>query len=194
MTAPPFTIARSEFILGGQKSGTSRRAEWLTRQWLDAHPSHRAVLIATAKPWDEEMRQPIARHRADRVQRAAGMVTVEEPLQLAQAIGWHSAPDTLVVVDRLTLWLTYFLMPAAPEVGEFSVSNRPLALVELAQVAPLLIAIEQSKGPLVLVGNEIVLGVIPLGAQVRAFVDALGSTKKFLPPASASRWWPQACL
>ena len=46
-------IARSELILGGQKSGKSRRAEMLAREWLAQSPAHRAVLIATAQAWDE---------------------------------------------------------------------------------------------------------------------------------------------
>lgn len=175
MNALPMTICRSELILGGQKSGKSRRAEGLARQWLDSNPRHRAVLIATAQPWDEEMRQRIARHQADRAQRVPGMTTVEEPLQLAQAISQHSRADTLVVVDCLTLWLTNCLMPVNTGVEENLVPNWAFAKVERAQVAPLLIAIEQAPGPLVLVGNEIGLGVIPMGAQVRAFVDALGT-------------------
>ena len=52
-------IARSELILGGQKSGKSRRAELLARRWLAQSPAHGAVLIATAQPWDEEMRERI---------------------------------------------------------------------------------------------------------------------------------------
>ncbi len=83
-------IAKSELILGGQKSGKSRRAELLARQWLDAAPDHQAVLIATAQPWDEEMRQRIARHQADRAERVPGMRTVEEPIALAAAIRQHS--------------------------------------------------------------------------------------------------------
>ncbi len=173
MSAMP-QIARSEFILGGQKSGKSRRAELLARQWLDADAAHRAVLIATAQPWDAEMRQRIARHQADRALRVPGMHTVEEPLQLAQALSEHSRTDTLVVVDCLTLWLTNCLMPAAADGVENEGSNQPPALVNTAQAAPLLIAIAQAAGPVVLVGNEIGLGVIPMGAQVRAFVDALG--------------------
>ncbi|MDP3652939.1 MAG: bifunctional adenosylcobinamide kinase/adenosylcobinamide-phosphate guanylyltransferase [Rhodoferax sp.] len=169
-----FRIARSEFILGGQKSGKSRRAELLARQWLDADPAHRAVLIATAQPWDAEMHQRIARHQADRALRVPGMHTVEEPLQLAQALSEHSRADTLVVVDCLTLWLTNCLMPAAADGVENEESNQPPAPVNTAQAAPLLIAIAQAAGPVVLVGNEIGLGVIPMGAQVRAFVDALG--------------------
>ena len=182
-------IARSELILGGQKSGKSRRAELLARQWLDADPAHRAVLIATAQPWDGEMRQRIARHQADRALRVPGMHTVEEPLQLAQAITEYSRADTLVVVDCLTLWLTNCLMPTEMAPAEpltsagalgsgwagNNESNSPIAPVKTAQAAPLLIAIAQAPGPVVLVGNEIGLGVIPMGAQVRAFVDALGT-------------------
>ena len=183
MNAPHLTIARSEFILGGQKSGKSRRAEGLARHWLEQGADHRAVLIATAQPWDEEMRQRIARHQVDRAQRVPGMATVEEPLQLAQAIGQHSAPDTLVVVDCLTLWLTNCLMPLNAGVDENFKPNRAFAQVERAHATPFCIAIKHSAGPLVLVGNEIGLGVIPLGAQVRAFVDALGTLNQAVAAA-----------
>jgi adenosylcobinamide kinase/adenosylcobinamide-phosphate guanylyltransferase len=163
-----FTIARSELILGGQKSGKSRRAELLARQWVQQSPEHRAVMIATAQPWDDEMRLRIARHQQERAERVPGMTTVEEPLALAEAIEQHSTPATLVVVDCLTLWLTNQLMPADFE------PNSPPAQVDPAQIASFLIAIAQAPGPVVLVGNEIGLGVIPMGREVRAFVDALG--------------------
>ena len=162
------TIAKRELILGGQKSGKSRRAELLARQWLDAAPDHQAVLIATAQPWDDEMRQRIARHQADRAERVPGMRTVEEPIALAEAIRQHSSARTLVVVDCLTLWLTNRLMPAENE------SNLSLEPMDTARTASLLIAIQEAAGPVVLVGNEIGLGVIPMGREVRAFVDALG--------------------
>ncbi len=165
----PMKTARSELILGGQRSGKSRRAELLARTWLAKSPAHDAVLIATAQPWDEEMRERIARHRADRAERVPGLRTVEEPVQLAQALANHSQPQTLVVVDCLTLWLTNLLMPA-----QNNEQNKALAQAERAQAAMFLIAIEEAAGPLVLVGNEIGLGVIPLGRETRAFVDALG--------------------
>jgi adenosylcobinamide kinase / adenosylcobinamide-phosphate guanylyltransferase len=172
MNAPnATTIARSELILGGQKSGKSRRAELLARQWLDQSGEHHAVLIATAQPWDDEMSQRIARHQVDRAQRVPGMATVEEPLALAQAIAERSRADTLLVVDCLTLWLTNLLMPAEAVVSDKKV---PPARDSAAHIASLLIAIENAPGPVVLVGNEIGLGVIPLGREVRAFVDALG--------------------
>lgn len=179
------SIAFSELILGGQRSGKSRRAETLAHDWLARSPSYRAVLVATAQAQDEEMRERIARHQRDRAERLPGLITVEEPLRLADAILAHSTPDTLVLVDCLTLWLTNWLMPMNPqpspdsatEVGTLalaSMENRPSALSFQAQSAMLLEAIRTTRGPLVLVGNEIGLGVIPLGAEVRAFVDALG--------------------
>ncbi|OOG42975.1 bifunctional adenosylcobinamide kinase/adenosylcobinamide-phosphate guanylyltransferase [Polaromonas sp. A23] len=162
-------IARSELILGGQRSGKSRRAEMLAQQWLAQSSGHRAVLVATGQPWDDEMRERILRHQQDRAERVPGMATVEEPVQLAQAIARESSPRTLVVVDCLTLWLTNLLMPA-----EDMKPNRSPALSLSGQTAMLLEAITSSKGPLVFVGNEIGLGVIPMGSETRAFVDALG--------------------
>jgi adenosylcobinamide kinase/adenosylcobinamide-phosphate guanylyltransferase len=84
------SIARSELILGGQKSGKSRRAELLARDWLARSPEHRALLIATAQPWDDEMRARIARHQRDRAERVPGLATLEEPRDLAAALAGHS--------------------------------------------------------------------------------------------------------
>lgn len=167
------SIARSELILGGQKSGKSRRAELLARHWLAQDGAHRALLIATGQPWDDEMRQRIERHQTDRAARVPGMATVEEPLDLAGALRQHSTAQTLLVVDCLTLWLTNWTMPADDSTPKCK-PNRPLAHDWKAQAAMFLEAIEFAPGPVVLVGNEIGLGVIPLGREVRAFVDALG--------------------
>ena len=170
-------IANSEFILGGQRSGKSRRAELLARQWLAQSGEHRAVMIATGQPWDDEMAARIAQHQADRAERVPGMTTVEEPLALSEALALHSQPHTLVVVDCLTLWLTNLLMPVQATADDFqadSASNQPDVQVLTARTAMLLIAIEKTPGPVVFVGNEIGLGVIPMGRGTRAFVDALG--------------------
>ena len=170
--------SRSELVLGGQRSGKSRRAECLARDWLAASPSHQAVMIATAQAWDKEMLERIARHQQDRAERVPGMKTVEEPTALGEAIQTHSAPQTLVVVDCLTLWLTNLLMPheVAKTTGKDQVNpeKRPVSQQLHGQIATLLIAIENSPGPVILVGNEIGLGVIPMGRETRAFVDALG--------------------
>jgi adenosylcobinamide kinase/adenosylcobinamide-phosphate guanylyltransferase len=170
----PTNIAASELLLGGQRSGKSRRAEMLARQWLDANADRKAVLIATAQPWDEEMRSRIAHHQADRAQRVPGMQTAEVPLALAAALTRLSRPDTLVVVDCLTLWLTNLLMPMAGVGGQNAFAEKDNAALADAPIQALLHSIAQAAGPVVLVGNEIGMGVIPMGTQVRAFVDTLG--------------------
>ena len=167
-------VSRSELILGGQKSGKSRRAELLARDWLAQSPAHHALLIATAQPWDGEMRERIARHQRDRAERVPGLQTVEEPHDVAAALTRLSTPHTLLVVDCLTLWLTRWTMPVGVEAMSFE-QKQALALDWQAQAAMFLEAVRQSPGPVVLVGNEIGLGVIPLGREVRAFVDALGT-------------------
>ena len=167
--------ASSEFILGGQRSGKSRRGEFLARDWLAQSPDHQAVMIATATAWDDEMKDRIARHQLDRAERVPGMTTVEEPVNLGEAVQIHSKPQTIVVVDCLTLWLTNLLMPH--ENVERSLKNRlnlPPGQEIQAQAASLLIAIKDASGPVILVGNEIGLGVIPMGRETRDFVDALG--------------------
>lgn len=204
-----------ELILGGQKSGKSRRAELLAAAWLAGgeeggvggtgqgaatgsgavrletaghathQPARQATLIATAQAWDGEMRQRIARHQVDRAQRVPGLATVEEPLALADTIRSLSAPHHLLVVDCLTLWLTGLLMPMAataepvePLATENVEQNHPVAhdskALSATHIDNLLDALRTTPGPVVLVGNEIGLGVIPLGAEVRRFVDELG--------------------
>ena len=173
MTPTPHLIT-TELILGGQKSGKSRRAELLARGWLAQSSDHRAVMIATGEAWDDEMRERIARHQRDRAERVPGLQTVEEPHDVAAAVALHSTPKTLVVVDCLTLWLTHWTMPMGCEDIDLK-QKQALALDWQAQAAMFLVAVRKSPGPVVLVGNEIGLGVIPMGREVRAFVDALGT-------------------
>lgn len=161
------TAARRELILGGQKSGKSRRAEALAQSWLLHSPMHSAWLLATGQAWDGEMQARIARHQADRAQRVPGLRTREVPLDLAAAVRAQSRPDCLLVIDCLTMWLTNWMRP---------MPGQPCQAQDWpAQRAAFLAALGGAPGPVVLVGNEIGLGVIPLGGEVRAFVDALGT-------------------
>ncbi|HEX7749017.1 MAG TPA: bifunctional adenosylcobinamide kinase/adenosylcobinamide-phosphate guanylyltransferase [Bordetella sp.] len=173
----PSSHARSELILGGQKSGKSGRAETLARDWLAASAQRDAVLIATGQAHDEEMAERIARHRRERALRVPGMATVEEPLRLASCIDGLASPTTLLVVDCLTLWVVNWLMPAVArdEAG-------PVAAFE-AQADALIAALGRCAGPAVLVSNEIGLGVIPMGRDVRAYVDTLGTLNQRLARA-----------
>jgi adenosylcobinamide kinase / adenosylcobinamide-phosphate guanylyltransferase len=154
-----------EFILGGQKSGKSRAAEARAAQWLQ-HPGHEAVLIATALAGDAEMAARIARHRAERARRVPGLATHEEPHELAPALRQWSATQRLLVVDCLTLWWTQLAMPL------HGAAVSPAHLEEAC--AGVIQALQQAQGPVVLVSNEIGLGLAPLSAEARRCVDALG--------------------
>ncbi len=154
-----------ELILGGQKSGKSRAAEMRAARWLGV-PGREAVLIATAQAADDEMLRRIARHRSDRANRVPGLVTCETSRDLPAALRRHSAPHRLVVVDCLTLWLTQQAMPPA---------GNGASLDEIvASVDGLSLALRRVQGPVVLISNEIGLGVAPMSAEARRFVDALG--------------------
>lgn len=160
------SVPHHHLILGGQRSGKSRHAERLARAWLAQTPGREVAVLATALPSDDEMRQRIARHRQDR---PAGFATIEEAHELAMALRQASSPERLVVVDCLTLWLTNVLMPVAHG-DEARGPSRPWTQLraDLVQALPTL------PGPVVLVSNEVGWGVIPMGREVRDFVDELG--------------------
>lgn len=138
-------------VLGGARSGKSRFAEELVR----AHPGP-WTYIATAEAWDEEMRARIARHQDDR---GPGWTTVEEPLDLPAAILRHAGPDTAVLVDCLTLWLSNLM-------GDGRDAD--------AAGSGLLAALERVEGTVVLVSNEVGMGIVPDNALARAFRDHAG--------------------
>ena len=154
-----------ELILGGRRSGKSRCAESRAKSWLQA-PGRRALLIATALPADQEMSDRIARHRAERSKSLPGLETMEVPYELPDALRAVTAPDRLVIVDCLTLWLTQQVLP---------LEGPPVHWAEWEQrQQELCFALRDATGPVVLVSNEIGLGVAPLGEEVRRYLDALG--------------------
>jgi adenosylcobinamide kinase/adenosylcobinamide-phosphate guanylyltransferase len=169
-----------ELILGGCKSGKSRCAEQRAADWL-AGRGRSAQLLATALPGDEEMCVRIARHRQGRAQRVPALATLEVPVDVPEAIAVHAAQDRLLVVDCLTLWLTNLLMPLQGE---------PMSESEWqARADDLVIALNRARGPVVLVSNEIGLGVSPLGPEARRFVDALGSLHQRVACACSRVTW-----
>ncbi|RZI57936.1 MAG: bifunctional adenosylcobinamide kinase/adenosylcobinamide-phosphate guanylyltransferase [Rubrivivax sp.] len=148
-------------IVGGQRSGKSRHAERLALRWA-RKPGHRVTVVATAEAHDDEMRDRIARHQADRPE---GFDTVEAPLRLCEALRAASSPTRLVVVDCLTLWLTNWLMPmdGTPRLEDWR-----------GECADLQRLLPQLASPVVFVSNEVGWGVMPMGREVRAYVDELG--------------------
>lgn len=161
-----------ELILGGQKSGKSRAAEARAIDWLGTD-GHEACLIATAQAGDDEMTERIARHRADRHLRAPRLLTVEASQALAAVLTAESSAKRLVIVDCLTLWLTQLALPPSGAPG-VAIDAHVSAFDAHIAVDSLVTAAASAPGPLVFVSNEIGLGVAPLSADARRFVDALG--------------------
>ncbi len=157
MSAPPLPaslaapLAPVTLVLGGARSGKSRHAEAL----VESQPGA-CVYLATAQAGDGEMTARIAAHRA---RRAVRWTTVEEPLDLAAALGRACGPDRAVLVDCLTLWLSNLLG-----------AERDL----VTECERLLAALPGLAGPVVLVSNEVGQGVVPDNALARAFVDHAG--------------------
>lgn len=138
-------------VLGGARSGKSRHAERLVEGAAEG-----GTYCATAEPGDAEMAERIAAHRA---RRGAFWRTVEVPLALPAAIRAESRGDRPVLVDCLTLWLT----------------NVMLAGREIEPgVAALIAALREAAGPVVLVANEVGLGIVPETPLGRRFRDAAG--------------------
>jgi adenosylcobinamide kinase / adenosylcobinamide-phosphate guanylyltransferase len=142
-------LPRVTFVIGGARSGKSRYAERLIEAAGGA-----ALYLATAEARDDEMRAHIATHRA---RRPANWATLEEPLEIVNPL---LAEETRpVLVDCLTLWLAN-LMGAGRDVG-FEIERLASALARL-------------KTPVVLVANEVGLGIVPESTLARDFRDHAG--------------------
>lgn len=139
---------RLSLIIGGARSGKSRLAERLAR--ASGLPR---TYIATAEAWDDEMRERIAQHLADR---GAGWTTVEAPRDLAGALG---RAQGVVLVDCATLWLTNVMLAGGDPAAE---------------TATLLNALSRAQSPVVIVSNEVGWGIVPDNRLSRDFRDAQG--------------------
>jgi adenosylcobinamide kinase/adenosylcobinamide-phosphate guanylyltransferase len=137
-------------LIGGARSGKSSHAEQLVRRY----PAPWAY-IATAQAYDEEMRERIALHRA---QRGDGWQTRDAPLDLVGAI--DAVPDGRpMLIDCLTLWLTNHML------AEHDVA---------AECAKLAQCLSKPRGPWFVVSNEVGQGIVPDNALARRFRDAAG--------------------
>ena len=144
---------RQTLILGGVRSGKSRLAEAMAADsGLTVH------YLATATAGDAEMQERIRQHQAHR---PADWLLSEVPLHLAAALRAHAHPDSCLLVDCLTLWLTNLLLAE-----DTTLLRR--------ECDALLAVLPQLPGRLLLVSNETGLGIMPLGALTRRFGDEAG--------------------
>jgi adenosylcobinamide kinase/adenosylcobinamide-phosphate guanylyltransferase len=164
-----------ELILGGARSGKSALAE---RRALESGLA--VTYIATGQAGDAEMARRIVHHRS---RRPPHWTLVEEPLHLAATLVDHAAPDRCLLVDCLTLWLTNLLYAgsAARQAEAGEEVNCPLLAFE---TAALLDALPQLPGRVILVSNEVGLGIVPLGAATRLYVDDAGRLNQAIARAA----------
>jgi adenosylcobinamide kinase/adenosylcobinamide-phosphate guanylyltransferase len=141
-------------ILGGVRSGKSRYAEALAARHMGS-----VAVVATGTAGDEEMAARIAAHRA---RRPTSWRVVEEPIALGRALLEAARPDSIVIIDCLTLWLTNILMQSDPTLLQ-------------RECDALLAAMQSAAGSVVLVSNEVGSGIVPVGELARRFTDATGS-------------------
>jgi adenosylcobinamide kinase / adenosylcobinamide-phosphate guanylyltransferase len=143
---PPVTL-----VLGGARSGKSRYAEKLVEGAASG-----GTYCATAEAGDAEMAHRIATHRA---RRGPFWDTVETPLALAPVIASETTSERPLLIDCLTLWLSNLLL-AGKSVDE--------------ETAALSAALRLAAGPVVVVANEVGMGLVPETPLGRRFRDAAG--------------------
>lgn len=147
-------MSRHVLVLGGARSGKTSFAEKLA-MGAGVKPAY----LATAEALDAEMRERVETHRR---MRATRFETIEEPLELPRALEEAASRHDVILVDCLTLWITN-LLGAGRDVA---------AAVE--QLGTSLARIEEPR--VILVSNEVGLGIVPDNPLARTFRDLSGST------------------
>jgi adenosylcobinamide kinase/adenosylcobinamide-phosphate guanylyltransferase len=168
MTSAP---AGAVLVLGGARSGKSAFAERLVAQTgLSRH------YLATGRAWDEEMRERIARHQADR---GEGWQTHEEPVDLVSRLETLDDAANVILVDCLTLWVTNLMMEERVMAEEF---------------ARLTAFVPRARAKLVLVSNEVGLGIVPENRMARDFRDHSGRLHQAIAQSAAEVYFIAAGL
>lgn len=171
-------------VFGGARSGKSAYAEGLA-----ASSGKPVVYVATAQAGDAEMQARIAHHRA---RRETAWKTLEAPHALGAALHASSTPDNIVLVDCLTVWLSNLLFSDGriyPDVGDIDPPQR-----YHQERDALLAAIDEVPGDLVIVSNEVGMGIVPMGAISRWFVDEAGRLNQAVAARCGRAVWVAAGL
>jgi len=146
-------VNQTSLILGGARSGKSSYAEQLAKE-----SGKEVIYIATAKVLDDEIKERVKHHQNSRPD---SWVTVEEPLNLADALQQWVSSNRIVLVDCLTMWVTNLLT-------ENDEDNMQHKLEQLVKQLPLY------SGSIIFVSNEVGMGIIPMGELTRKYVDEAG--------------------
>jgi adenosylcobinamide kinase / adenosylcobinamide-phosphate guanylyltransferase len=165
-------------VLGGVRSGKSAFAETLARK--AENTGRHIVYIATGSPLDAEMASRIAHHRA---RRPAGWITVEEPIALAKTLAEWARRDRYLLVDCLTLWLSNLILADTPSGAPKSGAILGEERMNLIKTLPDL------EGEIVLVSNEVGMGLVSPDPLGRLFVDESGRLHQEVAALANNVYW-----
>jgi len=157
-------MAKVLFITGGARSGKSRLAEAKAREFGSP-----LCYLATGQAGDGEMADRIARHQA---RRGPEWQTLEEPVRLLEAIRGHDGHFSAMLLDCVTLWLSNLL---------FHYDDPDRVLGEVRALAG---AFTEIQTPLVIVSNEVGMGIVPENQLARAFRDLAGEANELIAAAA----------
>jgi adenosylcobinamide kinase/adenosylcobinamide-phosphate guanylyltransferase len=152
-------------VIGGARSGKSAFAQQLAQQ-----KAEKVLFIATAEAKDSEMVERVRHHRR---RRPDHWHTVEEPLKLARAIDGADSYE-VIIVDCLTLWVSNLLQASEAQ------KMAALEATVLDATRELLRAYEQGGATLILVSNEVGMGLVPPYPMGRTYRDVLGKVNQLL--------------
>lgn len=154
-------MSKVVLVTGGARSGKSRFAEGVAEGFRPARG-----YLATGQPGDAEMAERIARHRG---RRGSEWETVEEPLELTAAVLANDGRFSVLLVDCITMWLSNLLF-----MGEGGASGALLRVESFAE------SFRSLKTPLVIVTNEVGMGIVPEHPLARSFRDLAGEANEMI--------------
>lgn len=138
-------------VIGGTKSGKSRYALHLCRA-----TEKKYIFLATAQPIDEEMKEKIKRHKEER---SSKWITVEEPVHIVEKIKELDTEETTILLDCLALWVNNLFIYKADVEGEINKLINILSYI---------------KGTIIIISNEVGMGIVPGDRVSRRYRDLLG--------------------
>ena len=169
-------MAKITFVLGGARSGKSAFAEDLAKKYNDV------VYIATAEAKDDEMRERVQIHRA---RRPFNWKTIESPYYVDRVVSELNGKAGLVFIDCITLYITNMFLSSeitnsagCSDMKTMDLNQRQNHI--MAEINKLSQVCRESSSDVIVISNEVGLGIVPDNALSREFRDIAGCANQSL--------------